>query len=156
SQTIHSFEPVLATFERMVERTQGWPGVHHHRMALGAAPGEQAIHVGESSVLSSFIETDVWEPSGTEMVPVSTIDRMMEQLRIPRVHLLKVDTEGYEVEVLRGASQSLAAGSIDIIQVEAGFGQDTGPHVPLELLKSHVAAFGFSLLGIFNQCRAPE
>jgi hypothetical protein len=51
-------------------------------------------------------------------VPAVTLDGFIRDHGIARVHLLKVDTEGSELDVLSGAREVLAAGVIDVIQLE--------------------------------------
>lgn len=56
--------------------------------------------------------------SSATAVPVTTVDAMMDQLGLQRLFLLKIDTEGFDVLVLQGARQALAAHKIDIVLFE--------------------------------------
>lgn len=47
-----------------------------------------------------------------------TLDSLAERTGIDRIRLLKIDTEGYETQVLRGAAGLLGAGRIDFIACE--------------------------------------
>jgi FkbM family methyltransferase len=51
-------------------------------------------------------------------VHISTIDQFVAEHGISRIHLLKIDTEGNELKVLRGANQTLACNMVDIVQIE--------------------------------------
>jgi hypothetical protein len=51
-------------------------------------------------------------------VPVTTLDRFAATRGIDRVSLLKIDVEGFEPEVLRGAKGLLRAGAIDLVLFE--------------------------------------
>jgi FkbM family methyltransferase len=51
-------------------------------------------------------------------VDVTTVDAFMQSHGIKRVTLLKVDAEGHELAILRGARQAIAAGSVDVVQFE--------------------------------------
>jgi FkbM family methyltransferase len=76
-----------------------------HECALGSAEGTATMSPnGALSRLSS---------EGTTVVPVRTLD----SFDLPRVDLLKVDVEGYELEVLKGATKTLG-GSHPKIMVE--------------------------------------
>ena len=44
------------------------------------------------------------EHAGKVEVPVTTLDKIVEELRLPRVDFIKMDIEGAEREALRGAS----------------------------------------------------
>jgi FkbM family methyltransferase len=51
-------------------------------------------------------------------VRITTLDQVLQEHSINRVSLLKIDTEGHELAVLRGAEKSLRKGLIDVIQLE--------------------------------------
>ena len=86
--------------------------------ALGALSGRLSINVARDTVFSSFLmptkESLRRFPNNlvvqTEEVEIRRLDEMMEQcvseLESPRV-FLKMDTQGYDMEVLRGATCAL-------------------------------------------------
>ena len=51
-------------------------------------------------------------------VSITTLDQYAAVQGIDRIHLLKIDTEGHELEVLKGATRLLAAGKIDLLHLE--------------------------------------
>ena len=51
-------------------------------------------------------------------IELTTIDEFVADHDITKIALLKVDTEGHELSVLRGARQTIASGLVEIIQVE--------------------------------------
>lgn len=114
---IESFEPVSAHLEVLrgrAERDGRW-GVHP--VALGRAAGTADLHVAESSDFSSFrtANESLAEqfPGGAkvarvETVPVARLDDRFDAL-VPAGApvLLKLDTQGWDLEVLAGAEASL-------------------------------------------------
>ncbi len=54
----------------------------------------------------------------THRVEATTLDAFLDRHGIARVAFLKVDTEGHDLNVLRGAARSLAEGRIGLIQFE--------------------------------------
>ena len=50
----------------------------------------------------------------------TTLDRICEDHKVDKIHLLKIDTEGHELEVLKGATNLIGQNKIDIIQFEFG------------------------------------
>ena len=63
-----------------------------------------------------------------------TLDGYCEEQRLPRVDLLKIDVEGFEAEVLRGAGRLL----------------ERGPRVALELHLDDVKRFGESARSVLE------
>ena len=55
-----------------------------------------------------------------ETIFIDTIDIYCAEQNINRIDFLKIDVEGHEFEVLRGASKMLRANKIKIIQFEYG------------------------------------
>ncbi|NHK97927.1 FkbM family methyltransferase [Rubrivivax benzoatilyticus] len=71
------------------------------RCAAGSAVGE--VYFSEVA----YGAGNHVEPSGALVVPVRTIDSIVAEAGIDRLDLLKIDVEGYESEVLRGARETL-------------------------------------------------
>lgn len=124
---IFSYEPLAAAYARLAVACRGDPKWRAFNFALGAQSGSTVIHVGANSFSSSMLEMlpkhrEVEPDSryiGQERVEVRTLDATLHDL--PRAALageilLKIDTQGFEREVLRGADASLAR--IRTLQVE--------------------------------------
>ncbi|MGE3179533.1 MAG: FkbM family methyltransferase [Vicinamibacterales bacterium] len=152
---IFAFEPVSGTYRTLVDRTAHLPHVRTFPFALGSERARREIYLHTVDAVNSFspLWTDAWH--GVEQVQVRTLDDVLEELGIETVHFLKVDTEGHEMEVLKGAEQALQAARIEILQIEVGVDQLPKPMVSLETARQHLAARGYVLKGIYNQCTRP-
>lgn len=112
---IVSFEPQQAPFEalsRLASGDAGWTAVHS---GLGSADGQTNINVYSDPALSSMLTLDSpsfdfhAQKSGTETIQIRTVDRIIDQYTQPADRiLLKIDTQGFEKEVLRGAEASFS------------------------------------------------
>jgi hypothetical protein len=71
-----------------------------------------------SKLASVYQRTSVWQSASQEVVACKTIDSYCREQVINRIHFLKIDVEGHELEVLQGAKGLLEAGRIDFIQFE--------------------------------------
>lgn len=126
---IWAFEPGRAPFERLAARAAALPAVRPQRLALGAEEGEAVLRYdrpgsGLASLHARRLEHFGVALDQEERVAVTTLDAFRERHGIERVHLLKLDVEGHELAVLRGAARALAAGAVEAIQFEFG-----GTHV---------------------------
>jgi FkbM family methyltransferase len=117
---IVSFEPVAATFDELQRRTRSDRNWRTVRLALGEKEGTCSINVGHSSVFSSllaptdFSTTHFGEASTVtrvEDVPMKRLEdvlpELLKDITEPRL-LLKLDTQGYDLQVLAGAGAVLS------------------------------------------------
>lgn len=122
--TIHAFEPAGATFAEYVEATAGL-NVRPVRAALSDRRDQATLHaVPGESALSSLYERDL-VVQGMSMTEVETVDQITlddycADAGIEHIDLLKIDAEGHDLMVLRGARGLIDSGSIDLIQFEFG------------------------------------
>lgn len=154
---IYAFEPVSSAFETLVQRTEDLDNVHCFRLAMGAESGQKEIYVNEISAMSSFhpewgdsIGPDWATATEREKVEVATVDEVMADQGVDFVHLLKIDTEGHDLEVLKGAQAALASSRIAIIQVEIRFDM---PGLDLHHFRRFLEPTGYHLYGLYNQCK---
>jgi FkbM family methyltransferase len=124
SSVIHSFEPSPGAFAKLQETSRRFSGVHLNNVALGASPATAQLQENTSSDMSSFLplDKDAWgriEKQTT--VQVATLDDYCAGHDIPRVDLLKIDTQGYDLEVVKGARRLMAEGRINLVLIEIGF-----------------------------------
>ena len=150
---IFAFEPVPSTYRALVERTSHLPNVRTFPVALGAASGREPMYLNPIDAMNSFSPGWTEAPTGVEVVEMRTVDQVMRAEDVPFVHFLKVDTEGYELEVLKGAEGALRSSRVAIIQLEVGVGQIAKEFLPLERARCYLAQWGYLLYGVYNQCR---
>ena len=150
--TIYAFEPAAATYQTLLEETRSMSHVRGHQIALGATAGRREIYLDPVAAVHS-LNPDWGSPVGTENVEVTTVDDFMEHRGLEVIHFIKLDTEGFDLETLKGASKALSSSRIEIIQVEAGFDQVNRPYTTLEEFRRYLAPFGYYVYGIFNQVR---
>jgi FkbM family methyltransferase len=106
---IHAFEPqptlarTLASSIALNEFTR----VHLHRVLLGDTPGEADLYVADHAIHSSLVPR---EAGATRLTcRMETIDRLVADGSLPAPTVIKLDVEGAEFRVLRGARQTFRA-----------------------------------------------
>lgn len=125
---IVAFEPTAESFQKATELYGADRRVRLFQLGLGSQTGELAFNIlADSQVSNSFLtpRPAAWEsidyqtgPITQRTVPITTLDRFCAEQQIPGAYLLKIDVQGYELEVLKGATSILPR--IDHVFVEAG------------------------------------
>jgi FkbM family methyltransferase len=112
---IVSFEPVPPEFELLEQAAAGDPEWEVHPVALGSSDGSLEMHVTPGTLSSPLPATSLGEESFYRLrhttravVPVRRLDGMLDEilrdLPDPRP-FLKMDTQGFDVEVFRGLGE---------------------------------------------------
>lgn len=114
---IVSFEPLPEAHRQLEEAARSDPlWTIHPRCALGSAPGTTRINIARNSVSSSIMPMlDAHasaEPEsvyvGTAETEIVTLDSVFDRYGRPGDRVfLKIDTQGFEAEVLKGCAQAL-------------------------------------------------
>lgn len=122
---IHAFEPGPETYRLLQASAGGAPEVTLNQTALGSAEGSLPFYSDRpGSPLASLYPRDLSRfgiaMDHVETVPVTTLDRYCESHGVARIDLLKLDVEGHELEVLRGAARMLGERRIRMVTFEFG------------------------------------
>lgn len=118
--SVYCYEAIPSTYAELAANVRD-PRAHLFNKALSNTPGELEFNASELSVVSSVYDVHRFDDTlaVTKMtVPAETGDAECERLGVTHIDLLKVDTEGHDLTVLRGFGQMLARGAIDVIQFE--------------------------------------
>lgn len=153
---VHSFEPhptVGERLERNVRRTEtrgdyARVAVHHH--ALGATRGTAELFENDYFATNQGTASIANVPSENETRRSHSVavEKLDDLFPIESFALLKIDVEGFEMEVLAGAEELLRSGRVTHIIYE--------DHTPGRSgLGDKLAGFGYSLFAIGHSLRGP-
>jgi FkbM family methyltransferase len=120
---IYAFEPHPETFRRMSEKLSGGP-IRPIQCAMSDVNGDTHLYDFQNNDGSTqaSLSRDAVEMFDSDVIDhqVSsvTLDSFLSENSIDKVALLKIDTEGFDLNVLRGARRAIVERRIDIIQFE--------------------------------------
>jgi FkbM family methyltransferase len=151
--TIHAFEPGRTTFTALGRQTAGIPNLHLNNLALGSERGCVEFIENSKSDMSSILEPSV-ECKGTIQdrypVDVTTLDAYCAERNILAIDILKSDTQGFDLEVIKGGKNLLADRRIHLIYMEITF-CDMYKGLPrADEIFGFLFDHGFSLVAFYN------
>ena len=123
--TVIALEPLPACQQILAPLLANMPAGQLIRAAVGAEPGELELHCTANTKTSSLLQPQ----PGIEMSYANGDYVVSQKLNVPvvrlddvvaadaRVGLLKIDVQGYEIEVLRGAARTLRQTEAVLIEV---------------------------------------
>ena len=123
---IHCFEPNSRTYRKLCENDFP-PAVVRNNIGLGSSAERRRLYLFDdfpemdSLYRRQGLEAIGLKPQGREeMIQLTTLDDYCRRQRVDRIDFLKVDVEGHELEVFKGAAGMLARRAIRQIQFEYG------------------------------------
>lgn len=102
-----AIEPVPRTFELLNKNLKetGTQNVSTFNVAVGAGEGSVSMYVDERNLATSFV-VDIDSGSSQE-IPLTALDSLVSRLGLDQLNFIKIDVEGCELEVLKGAKETL-------------------------------------------------
>jgi FkbM family methyltransferase len=111
SKTVYGFEPSPTTFEFLQKNisSSGLSNVFLQNIGLGAESGEYTLTFAPSNRSGGFVSNQTQASVGhtVEKIVIRQMDEVLNSLNISKVDFIKIDVEGFEGHVIRGAKQTL-------------------------------------------------
>lgn len=148
---IYSFEPGPTSFKTLQRRFGGRPGVHLHPVALGATRGTAVLQINDNAEMNTLVGTV--NAANSVAVEVTTLDAFTAAAGLSHIDLLKIDVEGWELEVLKGADGLIAANNVVFVLAEATFSAGEPSMQQFPSLHVHMEKRGFVLCGFYESKR---
>ena len=146
---IHAFEPAPESFEQLARLASRERNVTPVQAALSDRIGWAPLRIKRSAEHNT-LSLAPHEGDPTVTVPLLTIDEYVSQEGIETVDLIKIDTEGHEVQALRGARETLGGGKVRLVVAECDFHHRPGtPHTNFADLYEVMAGHGFRVVSFY-------
>jgi FkbM family methyltransferase len=160
---IRSFEPVRSSFEALTKARSSDHSWRGENVALGAQDGELEMNIYEGSVFNSFLKPaengtprfrDQTRLVRVEKVAVRRLESVIDEILAQRPSakiFLKMDTQGYDLQVLRGAGRRIEAVGALLSELAARSTYTGMPTLPEALIE--LDRLGFEVTGMFPVAR---
>lgn len=121
----YCFEPIPQNFQKLSQRLGGKPNIKLFQLGVSDSQKEAILYDyahNQGSQHGSLYKdtfTRFYQEQIVEIpIQLTTLDNIAQQEQLSKIHFLKIDTEGHEFSVLKGAKTLIEKGQIDIIHFE--------------------------------------
>jgi len=119
---IYCFEPIQETFDQLEQNVKKYKNIHTFCKGLGKVNEDKDIYVYSMGVLASCVLESPLLSSKDSVnkatIKLESIDSFCLRKNIQSIDLLKVDTEGFDFDVIQGAEKLLQQQMINFIYFE--------------------------------------
>jgi FkbM family methyltransferase len=153
NSTIHAFEPSPRTYRELTNNTAKLEAVQTWNFGLGSQAARLKLLENSRSGRSSILETGVdgWGTVQAQTeVEIRTLDDFCAEHGIEKVDILKVDTEGYDLEVLKGAQRLLNENRIGMVYCEIFFMEIYRGMPPFDEMYRYLIDRRFALVNFYH------
>lgn len=125
SSSYHCFEPIPSIFSSLKNRFINNPSFHFYNIALGIEDAIGTINLNEYSPSSSILEMEKLHKDSFEFTKNSTkqeivikrLDDFIEAINPTQHTMVKIDVQGYEMQVLLGGSSFIKRSKVVIVEM---------------------------------------
>ncbi|WP_027150988.1 FkbM family methyltransferase [Mesorhizobium sp. WSM2561] len=156
---VHAFEPLPENFTKLRAVAEQEPRIIPVNMAVSSKAGTASFHVAAlpdaSSLFSARSTGSTFDKYTTEKdvieVSVITLDGYCERESVNNIDILKMDAQGAELEILKGAENILGSKKIKLIYSEVNFMRIYDGSCLFHEVTAHLEKLNYRLHAIYNQ-----
>ncbi|UCC98541.1 MAG: FkbM family methyltransferase [Phycisphaerales bacterium] len=164
SSTVYSFEPFPESFRELCRRC-GDLSIDAYNLAMSDEEANLKFYVNTDESCNSFFPRSErgrrYCPQRSKNVRTievraTTLDSFCDCKNISTIDILKLDVEGAETKVLKGASRKLSATQIELIYTEVMFVPHYEGGCIFHELAGFLEPYGYTLFNLYNLKRAKD
>jgi FkbM family methyltransferase len=166
---IYSFEPYSIVYSELQKRFRASTKIKTFNLALGASNGNERLFINSDSLTNSllpgatdhsvFVSAKLREKIASissSTIRVSRLDTFCHERLINHIDLLKIDVQGYEDFVLKGAKNMLDPAHIRFIFLEVNFVPLYKNQVEFDKIYCSLTKKGYKFFDFFNEFTKPN
>lgn len=150
----HLFEPNPDSFSILkdsLRKVKSLPALHAYNCGLGNNSGTESFMAAQT--MTKVLTGSAVPENATDIFrcPVVTLDSQIKHITDKHINLLKIDVEGFEVQVLQGAEETLKNQSVDVIYLEVGMNVDGTQQTYFGAVDELLQGYGYRVFKIYEQ-----
>jgi FkbM family methyltransferase len=154
---IYSIEADPDTYKVLCKNTEHLSKIQPINALLSSKVEKVTFYSNNISVFSSVQPPPEGIGLSTPIALASkTLDKVLDEQEIESVKLLKIDTEGHDLEVLKGGGGIISKPSLQFIIVEFGIDPENRRKIHINKFLSFLLERGFALVSVGDWCLSYE
>ena len=146
---IYSIEPDPTAYSKLKQSTTS-PKIKTFNIALGSQSEKLFVNFHPASQRNSIHISNQSDQLKSTEIQVENTAEFIKRQQIEIVDILKTDTEGYDLEVIKGAELLLKHNKIKFILSEIGFTKHDPQHTNISELIHYLDHFNYRLFQIYD------
>jgi FkbM family methyltransferase len=152
SAQLYCFEPIRSTYDKLKKNVSHINNINTYNMGCGSSNKSLKVQEALRSDLFSLVQKDYENKSKKHSnINLISLDNFTRNKNIKKISILKIDTEGYDLEVLKGAQNLLKQQNIEFIQVETKISGNCNRFVQANEFVNFLDKYDYDLIGIYDQ-----
>jgi len=147
---IHAFEPSPYLFPEIEKNFSKWKNIKCHNVALGETNEKAFLTRPDSDLCGQVVKA---QENNSTSISVRRLDEFCLDENIAAIDLLKIDVEGNELSVLKGASGIFEKNAIRAIFLECDFNKEDKQHSYFFDIFDFLSKEDFCFHGLFDVVR---
>lgn len=155
---IYAFEPFPIAYEKLLNLAKSSSNIRPFPVALSSSTGSSDFFVNKSSETNSLFPAKKVDSAIDELttrieqisIHTLTLNEFCANHNIDRIDLIKLDTQGSELEVLKGSNNLLKTQSISAIYCEVEFLEIYENQPLFDEIFRYLASYNYTLYNLYN------
>lgn len=122
---IHSFEPIPDTYSQLLSSVKPYPNIYCHNVALGNEKIDKEMYITSNSDSSSLLKMEHLHEAEFTNISISKniivncvqLDDYVREQSLALPHVVKIDVQGYEKNVLQGGEKTIRQASYCVVEM---------------------------------------
>ncbi|WP_130466466.1 FkbM family methyltransferase, partial [Corticibacter populi] len=149
----HLFEPNPESYKKLKDNINGIniSKIHAYNHAIGKQESDLSFSAARSMTKIIRTADTTEQQTGVFHAKCHKLDTLVNLFTDQHIHLLKIDVEGAELDVLQGAQKIFREQKVDVIYIEVGFSKEGTQQAYFADIDGFFQKFGYRVFKIYEQ-----